>query len=100
MAPTLEAIPLRPGGAAVAVLAAGAHTAAVISEHGRLLDSLELPVGLLSWQSVRLDIKGFRVQRAAVSTHAGRHGAADGEPAVGFEQLKVCTSSLQPDTSG
>lgn len=47
VAPTLEAIPLRPGGAAVAVLAAGAHTAAVISEHGRLLDSLELPVGLI-----------------------------------------------------
>ena len=45
VAPTLEAIPLRPGGAAVAVLAAGAHTAAVVSEHGRLLDSLELPVG-------------------------------------------------------
>lgn len=44
VAPTLEAIPLRSGGAAVAVLAGGAHTAAVISEHGRLLDSLELPV--------------------------------------------------------
>lgn len=44
VAPTLEAVALRAGGASVAVLAAGAHTAALISEHGRLLDSLELPV--------------------------------------------------------
>lgn len=44
VAPTLEAIPLRTGGAAVAVLAAGAHTAALLSEHGHILDHLELPV--------------------------------------------------------
>ena len=44
MAPTLDAVSLRAGGAAMAVLAAGAHTAALISEHGRVLDSLELPV--------------------------------------------------------
>lgn len=44
VAPTLDAIPLRTGGVAVAVLAAGAHTAALLSEHGHILDLLDLPV--------------------------------------------------------
>jgi len=45
--PTLEAVPLRTGAAPVAILAAGAHTAALISEHGHVLAHLELPVGVL-----------------------------------------------------
>ena len=44
VAPTLTALPLRVGGLPSALLAAGAHSAAVLSEHGRILDELELPV--------------------------------------------------------
>ena len=44
MAPTLEALPLRAGGLPTVLLAAGAHTAVFLSEHGDTLDSLELPV--------------------------------------------------------
>ena len=44
VAPTLTALPLRVGGLPSALLAAGAHSAAVLSEHGRVLDELELPV--------------------------------------------------------
>ena len=42
--PTLEAIPLRQGGIPTAILAAGAFTAAIVSEHGHTLDSFGLPV--------------------------------------------------------
>lgn len=41
--PTLDAIPLRAGGVAVAVLVAGEHTAALLSEHGNILSHLDLP---------------------------------------------------------
>ena len=44
MAPTLTALPLRVGGLPSALLAGGAHSAAVLSEHGRILHALELPV--------------------------------------------------------
>ena len=53
--PTLEAIPLRPGGIPTAILAAGAFTAAIVSEHGNTLDSFGLPVHpafLLSWACI------------------------------------------------
>lgn len=43
--PTLDAIPLRSGGVAVAVLVAGEDTAVLLSEHGNVLSSMELPVG-------------------------------------------------------
>ena len=46
VAPTLEPLALRAGGAPVAVLAGGAHAAAVLSEHGHRLDLLEFPVRL------------------------------------------------------
>ena len=45
VAPTLTALPLRVGGLPSALLAAGAHSAVVLSERGRILDELELPVG-------------------------------------------------------
>ena len=48
MAPTLAALPLRVGGLPSALVAAGAHSAAVLSEHGRILDELELPVRSLN----------------------------------------------------
>ena len=44
VAPTLEALPLRAGGLPTVLLAAGAHTAVFLSEHGDIMDSLELPV--------------------------------------------------------
>ena len=43
--PTLEAIPFRWGGIPVAILAAGAYSAAILSEHGHVLDEFRLPVG-------------------------------------------------------
>ena len=48
MAPTLTAMPLRVGGLPSALLAGGAHSAAVLSERGRVLDELELPVRTLT----------------------------------------------------
>ena len=47
VAPTLEPLALRAGGAPVVVLAGGAHAATVLSEHGHRLDMLEFPVRLL-----------------------------------------------------
>ena len=44
MAPTLTAMPLRVDGLPGALLAAGAHSAVVLSKRGRVLDELELPV--------------------------------------------------------
>jgi hypothetical protein len=44
VAPTLTAVPLRVGGLPGALLAAGAHSAVVLSKRGRVLDELELPV--------------------------------------------------------
>lgn len=44
VAPTLEAIPLRWGGIPTVLLAAGASQAAIVSEHGHVLDSFSLPV--------------------------------------------------------
>jgi len=44
VAPTLEPLALRAGAVPSAVLAGGAHGAAVLSEHGRRLEALEYPV--------------------------------------------------------
>lgn len=47
VAPTLEPLALRAGGAPLVVLAGGAHAATVLSEHGHRLDMLDFPVHLL-----------------------------------------------------
>lgn len=44
VAPTLEALPLRAGEVPAALLASGAWSAAVLSEHGSRLETLQLPV--------------------------------------------------------
>lgn len=71
--PSLQAVALRARGPPVAVLVTGASRAALLSEHGHLLDAIALPGPPLA-PPVVVDFTGDGLNDVIVTTHEGYFG--------------------------
>ena len=91
--PSLVAMPLRAGQVPSAILAAGTYSAALLSEHGHVLDQLTLPVRWLPFPGV-LTSEHMTAARLAAGMPTGcLPGKRGGSCSWLTQQLTVCGSS-------